>query len=120
MVDLKKMRMISVIWGIVLFVIVVGLTVIGLLYKKQSKEYQVFESEMSQKAMEYMEKKGLDFEEGLKISLQELEEEGLLEIKPIKDNHCEGYVITKSENKREKYIPYLDCGKYKTSGYEKN
>ena len=37
-VDLKQMRKISVIWGIIMFLLVIGVTVIGFVYKNETKK----------------------------------------------------------------------------------
>ena len=42
--EIKHMQRISIIWGCLLFLLVAGVTVIGILYKKETKEYKDFES----------------------------------------------------------------------------
>jgi len=84
-IDLKKMRMISILWGLVLFGIVVVLTIFGFIYKKQSKIYQEFEQNVSDIAKDYMEKKGIYLEnETFLISIQDLLEENFINIQLVK------------------------------------
>lgn len=120
-VDLKKMRMISILWGIVLFGIVLVLTIFGFIYKKQSKIYQEFEQVLSEKAKDYMDKKGIYLEnETHTISMDELVEENFLDTLEVNGNVCEGYVVVTNENARDSFKSYVDCKKYKTRGYKRS
>ena len=120
-IDLKKMRMISSLWGLVLFGIVVVLTIFGFIYKKQSKIYQEFEQNVSDMAKDYMEKKGIYLEnETFLISIQDLLEENFIESVEINENVCNGYIIATNKDSVDSFKTYIDCVKYKTRGYDKS
>ena len=59
MVDLKKMRIISYVWGSILVIIVIGLTVVGFIYKDHQKEYKNLEKQIEESAKKYVEEKFL-------------------------------------------------------------
>ena len=42
-INLQKMHKISIIWGIIMMLLVLALTVIAISYKKETKEYKDFE-----------------------------------------------------------------------------
>ncbi len=120
-IDLKKMQMISVVWGLLLFLIVAGLTAIGIVYKKESKEYMNFESIIATASKDYIEKKGFYPEnDSITIKTEELLEEKLIESLQVKEQECIGYVIVTNKDGKDTYKPYIKCGKYKTRGYKEN
>ena len=51
--DLKKMRMISYVWGSVLFLLVGGLTAIGFVYKNKIKKYEELENKLESNVKAY-------------------------------------------------------------------
>ena len=53
-VDLKHMRKISIIWGIIMFLLIIGVTAIGIIYKSETKNYKKFETELANKAKDYI------------------------------------------------------------------
>ena len=117
-VNYKKMRMISFVWGFVLVSLVLGLTIIGLIYKKESKEYKDFESILVDKANVYITERKLEFD-SIKITGEELVEAGLLDTLKVKDNECDAFVIVKNDSSKYLYKAYIKCDKYKTKGYQK-
>ena len=117
-VNYKKMRMISFVWGFVLVSLVLGLTIIGLIYKKESKEYKDFESFLVDKANVYITERKLEFD-SIKITGEELVEAGLLDTLKVKDNECDAFVIVKNDSSKYLYKAYIKCDKYKTKGYQK-
>ena len=114
----KKMRMISFVWGFVLVSLVLGLTIIGLIYKKESKEYKDFESLLVDKANVYITERNLEFD-SIKITGEELIDAGLLDTLKVKDNECDAFVIVKNDSSKYLYKSYIKCDKYKTKGYQK-
>lgn len=114
-VDLKKMRLISIIWGTILFLIFAALTAFGIVYKKQTQEYKDFEKKVEEITKGYVEEKNLYFETEGKITLEELIEENKLETTNVKENECNGYVTIDNMD----YKAYISCGKYKTRGFKK-
>jgi len=118
--NLKKMRRISVIWGIFLFLLVIGLTIIGFVYKKETKEYKELEQNISKKAQEYVEENGLYEDNDFKIEITTLIEQEKIEPVVLESHGCTGYVSVKKMSGIHKFITYIDCGKYKTKGYKKD
>ncbi len=108
-VNLKQMRRISVVWGIIMFLLVVGVTIIGIIYKNETKEYKKFETELLEKAENYLIGNDLN-----KVSISELKEQNIIETSIVNEKECEGYILKKDEE----YKAYVKCGKYKTKGYE--
>ena len=54
----------------------------------------------------------------MKITLDELKEEKVLENLKIKDTECEGYIEIQYTKENYKYSPFIKCGNYKTKGYK--
>ncbi len=107
-VDLKKMRRISIIWGIIMFLLIAGVTILGIVYKEESKKYKEYETKLVEKSEDYMRINNLS-----KITIEELKEQNLIEQTSVAEKECTGYVL-KAE---EKYQAYVKCGNYKTKGY---
>lgn len=117
--DLKKMHYISVIWGIIMLLLVLGLTIIAIIYKKETEEYKAFESTLEEKTQEYIEANGLYPDDKATYSVEELLEEKVVETNIVKDKKCEGYVEIENNNQSFSYQAYVKCGTYKTLGYKK-
>ena len=108
-VDLKQMRKISVIWGIIMFLLVIGVTVIGFVYKNETKNYKKFEMELVDKAKDYIAVNNLN-----KVTISELKEQNIIETSVVNEKTCDGYILKEDEE----YKAYVKCGSYKTRGYE--
>ena len=72
-VDLKQMKRISVIWGLIMFLALAGVTVLGFVYKNETKKYKEFESLLVEQSHEYVLNNNLE-----KISLNELKEKEVI------------------------------------------
>lgn len=107
--EIKHMQRISIIWGCLLFLLVAGVTVIGILYKKETKEYKDFEKRVVEQSYDYLKVHNLE-----KITLAELQEENVIESLVVNENTCEGYI----EKNDQDYKAFIKCGKYKTQGYQ--
>ena len=116
----KKMHYISVIWGIIMLLLVLGLTIIAIIYKKETKEYKAFESALEEKTREYIETNGLYPNDNVTYSVEELLEKKVVETNIVKDKKCEGYVEIENNNQSFTYQAYVKCGTYKTLGYKKS
>lgn len=114
-VDLKKMRFISIIWGTVLFLIVIALTTIGIIYKNQTKDFKTFEKEIIKKSEDYLKEKAITEE---KVTLEKLKEENIIETLKINEKECTGYITITKKKETFEYTPYIKCGSYKTKGYK--
>ena len=117
--DLKKMHYISVIWGIIMLLLVLGLTIIAIIYKNETEEYKAFEKTLEEKTQEYIETNGLYPSNKVSYTIEELLEEKVVETNIVKDKNCEGYVEIANNNQSFSYQAYVKCGTYKTLGYKK-
>lgn len=117
-VDLKKMRLISIVWGLVLFLMVFSLTTFGFYYKKQTKAFKDFEKKLTMIVEEYTKEKALLDKDDLIITIEELKEENKIETRVVNEKVCEGYVVVTYKNEKYTYSPYIKCGKYKTKNYK--
>lgn len=107
-VDLKHMRKISIIWGIIMFLLIIGVTAIGIIYKNESKNYKEFEMELVDKAKDYIIVNNLN-----KVTISELKEQNIIETSVVNEKECDGYILKEDEE----YKAYVKCGSYKTRGY---
>ncbi len=106
--DLNHMRKISYIWGCVMFLLVIGVTVIGFIYKNKTKEFKDFEKLIIEKSSTYLKLNNID-----KITIEELKDNHIIDDLTVKGKECSGYVISNKDT----YKSYIDCGSYKTKGY---
>ena len=118
-VNLRKMRLISYIWGAILVLIFVALTAFGFYFKHTTKVYKEFESDIASKTKEYIMENSMLYEGDIDYSFDELIEFGVLENKKVNEKDCDGYVTVAYENESYDYKTYLQCGMYKTKGYRK-
>lgn len=108
-VDLKHMRKISIIWGIIMFLLIIGVTAIGIIYKSETKNYKEFETELANKAKDYIIVNNLN-----KVTISELKEQNIIETSVVNEKECDGYILKENDE----YKSYVKCGNYKTRGYE--
>lgn len=115
------MKKISVVWGIILFLMVAFLTAIGFLYKHKASEYKKLEENLVNAAEKYVEFKFLypDEKQSIKISLEEMQNAEFIEELKKDDDVCDGYVILEHDGFVYQYKGYVSCSKYTTKGYEK-
>lgn len=117
-VNLKKMRFISMVWGFVMFSIVIALTAYGLFYKKQTKEYKNLETVLEAKAQEYVENDAVSINGTLKITKEDLISRSLIEQLEVNNQICDGYIIVTGGTEKINYDSYIKCPKYKTKNYQ--
>lgn len=119
--NIKQMNRVSLIWGLILFLLVFLLTVFGFLYKSKTIEYRQMEEKLTNIAEKYVEAKFLYPDEGqsLKINLEELKNEGYIEELKKDDDNCDGYVILSHDGFVYHYKAYIKCPKYTTKDYNK-
>lgn len=118
--SIKGMKKISFVWGAILVIIVIGLTVIGFVYKNKSNDYKNMEKNLVEITKKYVELKFLypDPNQKLKISFSELKQNDLIEELKKDDQECDGYVIIKNNGTAYEYKGYVSCPNYSTKGYE--
>ena len=107
--DLKRMQIISIVWGIIMFLLVAGVTAMGFVYKNETKHYKEFEALVAKKSHEYLLNNNLE-----KVSIDKLKEEYIIETTLINQKECTGYV----KNEENEAKAFVKCGMYKTQGYE--
>ncbi len=120
--DLKKMRMISYVWGFLLFLLVAGLTAIGFIYKNKTEKYVKLENKLEENIKAYVDEKFIYPEDGknVKITYQELKSNDAIDNLNIDDEECDGYGIVLHDGSTFKYQTYIKCNDYKTKNYDKN
>ena len=89
----KRMRVISVVWGVLLILLVVGLTIIGFVYKHETTVYKEYEDLLVKQATSYVEDHSMYPEESLKITDEELLDDGYIETTYVNGHDCTGYVM---------------------------
>ena len=115
--NLRRMRLISIIWGLVMFILVAGLTVVGVMYKNNTKKYKEIESTLVEAAKKYLEDKSLEIDDNIKLLKEELEPE-IPDDKKESLNECDAYVKVEKKKSTYDYQGYIKCAKYKTKNYE--
>ena len=120
--ELKKMRIISYIWGSILFLLVGGLTIIGFIYKEKIKKYEELENKLEEKIKAYVDEKFIYPEEGknIKITYEELKNNNAIDNLNINEEECDGYGIVSHDGSTFKYNTFIKCNEYKTKNYDKN
>jgi len=120
--DLKQMKKISYIWGFLLVLLVVGLTIIGFIYKNKSSDYKKLEDQLVESAKKYVDAKFLypDDKASMKISFEDMKNDGFIEeLKKDDENVCDGYVLVSNNGMVFQYKGFVKCPKYTTKDYEK-
>ncbi len=117
-VNLRKMHTLSIIWGALLILIVMGLTVFGFYYKHVTKVYRDFEIELANKTKEYLLNQSYVYEDTARYSMDELIQNHVIENNKVNDKDCNGYVEVEYLDGHHEYTTYLKCGMYKTRGYK--
>ncbi len=118
--DLKHMRRVSIIWGLLLVLIFGLLTTFGIIFNKKNKLYTDMEKDLEEATKKYVERSfsyPKDKEE-LKVTYTELKDSKLIEELKVEKEPCDGYVIVKKNDLVYKYKGYVKCPDYKTKNYE--
>lgn len=118
-INLQRMHKISIIWGIIMMLLVLVLTLIATSYKKETKEYKAFEIKLEETTKNYMEQNGLYPEEEMHLTVTELLNLNVIDTNVVKDKSCQGYVDIKNDNQFFDYDAYIKCGNYETKDLDK-
>ncbi len=119
-VDLKQMHRISIVWGSILLIIVIGLTFMGFYLKHNTKVYRDYEKLVAEKTKDYVLTNSLIYGKTVQLKLEDLIENKVIDSNIVNDKECKGYVeIEYMKESQYNYKTYLQCGKYKTRGYKK-
>ncbi len=111
---MKKMKVLTVVWGLILIAIFGLLTFLGVQYKEKTKLYKELENALVKSAEKYKDvaEYQLDKNETYKIDVKDLDVK--LE---VKEDKCKGYVLVKNEGVFT-FKTYIKCNKYTTRGYK--
>lgn len=110
-----------IIWGIVVVIIFILLTVFGFFYKDKSNGYKVLEEKLVNAEKKYADAKFLypQNNETIKITALEMIENGYLDSLEYENEVCEGYVTLRKKGTTYEYKGYVSCNDYQTKGYDK-
>lgn len=114
-----KNKKLFVVWGVLVVLIVGGLTTLGFLIEARDENYVQVEEKLLDSAKKYVDGKFLYPTDGevLKVTKEEMIENGFLDELKYEDDTCTGYVTIKLDGVY-KYKAYIKCSKYTTKGYE--
>ena len=115
--NLRRMRLISIVWGLVMILLVVGLTVVGIIYKNNTQKYKDAESSLVSSAKKYVEDQSIEIDSQVKFTKEELDSELEEKTKELLSN-CDAYVKVEKKKSTYDYKGYIKCEKYKTRNYE--
>ena len=83
-------------------------------------DYTILEKKVEDSAIKYIDKKNIEEDTTLTITIKKLEQEKYLkEMKELKSKKCSGYVVVTNKNNDLNYDSYLKCNNYITLGYDK-
>lgn len=83
-------------------------------------DYTILEKKVEDSAIKYINKKNIENDTTLAVTIKKLEQEKYLkDIKDLKNKKCSGYVIITKKNNSLSYASYINCDNYKTLGYDK-
>ncbi len=119
--SLRKMKQISIIWGIIIFSILITLIITSLMYKQRIKKYDALADSLEVAAREYVAKESLypEANETIKVTTAQINQEKQNINLQINNDQCQGFVIVFKEKSVIKYKPYIKCPNYSTKNYNK-
>jgi hypothetical protein len=117
---MNRLKKISIIWGIVAFLLFAFLTTMGFIYKDKAQKYKKLEKNLVAITKKYT---ATDFNfpvngENVIIKYDELNEAGLIDSLEVDNQKCDGYVTVTFKNVTE-YKAYIKCANYTTHGFDK-
>lgn len=113
------MKKMYYIWGIVVLLIFVFLTLFGFMYKDKSNVYKELELKIVEAEKKYIDSRFLypTDEKEFKVNVKTLIDNGFLDNIDINNDTCEGYASIKKNGAVYEYYGYISCKNYKTKGY---
>ena len=117
---MKELKKISIIWGLLLFIIFAALTFFALKWKAKTAPFFDLEKTLVSKTKSYYESEHAYPAKGqsVNISFEELKNANMLEELKVNDETCEGYVKVENSGVVE-YTAYIKCQSYTTKDYDK-
>ncbi len=118
---MKKTNTLFMIWGVIVVIILILLTILGFMIKGINIDYRELENKLQLSAEKYTSDKFLYPEEGeiIRVSKDDLVKSGYLDNLEKDKDICDGYVEVLRDDV-VKYKAYIKCKKYTTDGYQKN
>ncbi len=117
---MPKNNILFIIWGIIVFIVITLLTILGFMLKNINKNYKTLEDKFITETEKYTSNESYYPTNGsnLKITKKELMEKGYLkdDLK-LDGDTCDGYVVVRLDGV-VKYDAYIKCKKYTTKDYE--
>lgn len=116
---MDKMQKLGIIWGIVVVLLVVLLTVFGFVYKNKTSVYKELEDKIVEAGKKYVDAHFLypESHKEAKILVEDMISEGYMDELKTEDVSCKGYLIVSHKTTVFDYKGYVSCGDYKTKGY---
>ncbi len=117
---LNKINKMYFVWGIVVFLIFVLLTIFGFMYKNKTSFYKSLEEKLVNAEKKYADAKFLYPQNGetVKITAKEMIEYGALDSLEYDGEICDGYATVQKKGTVFDFKGYVSCKNYKTKGYE--
>lgn len=117
---MNKMKKMYTVWGVIVVLVFVLLTVFGFLYKNKSGEYKTLEEKLVTAEKKYADAKFLypQNNETVKVTAKEMMEYGALDALEHDGETCDGYATIQKKGTVYEFKGYVSCRNYKTKGYE--
>ena len=120
---MKQMRVISIVWGGILVLLVVLLTLFGFKLKDKNLKYKELEKKLVTISEEYVELKTYypQGEDKLKITWEDLVSSDIIDEDELEKNKCnDAYIMVYLKDMVYHFDAYLKCDEYTTKNYNKN
>lgn len=118
---MKELKRISIIWGLLLFVIFAALTFFALKWKAKNDPYFELEKTLVSKTKSYYEMEHSYPTKGNKVivTFDDLKNSDMIEELKVNEDTCDGYVVVENTGVIE-YKAFIKCNNYTTKDYDKN
>ena len=116
---MKSMKKITIVWGIMMVLIFALLAVFGILHTQKLEGYRELERKLANASKQYIELNVSyrDVENGIRITLEQLKAEGLIEELKKDGEECEGYAFVSKPRMVVVYQGFIKCPGYTTRGF---
>ena len=117
---MKELKKISIIWGLLLFIIFAALTFFALQWKAKTAPFFELEKTLVSKTKSYYETENSYPIKGESkiITFEALKNANMMEELKVNNENCEGYVRVENTGVIE-YKAYIKCEGYTTKDYDK-
>ena len=111
---MERMKSMSIIWAVMVFMIVGALTFIGFTYDRKLKDYHQFETELEKQCEQYVLDNEIFVDDTKKIDIKDLYKQKYIKSIKVNKNKCKGYVLVTNNQDEYEYHASIDCGRYET------